>query len=222
MLYCRVDDFPYTKPEEAEKHSFESFKLFDAVMKKHGLPYYLGVIPNNTTSEQLTWFSERDQKNIKIAMHGVCHDERYENEFNDWMTADDIFRIILSARCPMVFYSGQEIDTYIPPHNVIGGCTLNALKRAGFNKVLCGPGTEDYVLEYGRKVFEFDMVYSKPPLEYGRTDELLKTKSAEYINAATKNRDVYLCLHWTWENNIGLEHLDEYLSSISEAIKEIK
>ena len=46
--------------------------------------------------------------------------------------------------------------------------------------------------------------------------------TAEYINAATKNRDVYLCLHWTWENNIGLEHLDEYLSSISEAIKEIK
>lgn len=210
VLSIRVDDFPSTKDDEAWRHNLENFKRFHEVMQKHGQSYYLGVIPNRTTDEQLRWLGENPS--IRVAMHGINHDERFPNEFRDHMTAADIRQALVAARIPLDARCGP-LDTYIPPHNVFDPRTCLALVEAGFKRVLCGPGSHPVEMDFGRRR-GLEVIYSSEPLEYGRSDELLQRGSVAWISTETQKRDMMLTLHWTWEWNIGLDNLDRYLTEL--------
>jgi len=217
MLFCRVDDFPYTKKEEMWRHNLESFKLFDAVMKKHNLGYFLAVIPNNVTIEQLEWLSIQD--NITIAMHGIRHEEKQANEFKQWQTSKDIFDEIVLARNKLELHGKKKVDVYIPPHNFIDSRTCEALSRAGFKSVLCGPETNPSVLLYGKQTLKLKMFCSGDEREYGRSDELQKNGSVKYFSYLAHKQDVFLSLHFTWECDIGVDKLDSYLKLLDDVIR---
>lgn len=211
MLNIRVDDFPGTRPNEFDKHNLESFKQFHDVMQKYKLRYSLGVIPFHTSDDDLRWL--RDQNDIHVSLHGVVHDETQMNEFLPFLTKDEVVVDLRIARDRMESILGYNISSYIPPHNVIDPRTCVALKELHFERVLCGPGTEYSVMEFARNI-HLDCHYSSAPLEYGRSDELLARGSAQHLRSISKDNNVWLTLHWTWEKNIGLDHLNQYLKEL--------
>lgn len=218
-ILLRVDDFPGVKPEEFWKHNLENFKVFDALLEKHGIEEYIvGVIPRYTKPEHIEWLSQNPR--IEVALHGVNHDNRFPSEFRDHETEDDIYRKLLSAKEPLKRCNGYgDVHVYIPPFNAIDIKTCRALKRANFTTVLCGPGTDRTVIDAMGDELLF--VYSRHPVWYGRSDEMLNRDSAaERIRDEiddVKNRCV--TLHWTWEWNIGLDHLDRLLREISDIFR---
>lgn len=214
MFNVRVDDFLLTKEEESWRHNLENFKLFDKVMEKHGVSYVLGVIPRTATVGHLEYLAANPR--IEVAMHGILHDERYPNEFRSHQTETDVADAISSVKQvwdPLV----GPIDKYIPPHNVIDHKTIRALDGLGFETIFGGPETNPYVADFAQGM-GLSVHVSKAPVEYGRSDELLQRGSVEHILKEAKDRDVWLTLHWTWEFNIGLQHLDEYLSKLAPVI----
>lgn len=205
MILLRVDDFPGTKPNEFHKHNLESFKQFDAIVKKYVPSYLLGVIPKHATSEQLLWLSQN--KYIKVALHGINHDERYQNEFGAWLTDNDVYSALLSAKLLLKCSVGYDIDTYIPPHNCFDQRTIKQLKYTGFKNIAGGPGSPQN--------FKSDLInylYSEHPKGYGRSDELMERGSVEWLTS--RKDDVWLTLHFPWEINVGLEFLEKYLSQL--------
>ncbi len=215
-MRLRVDDFPYTKPDERWKHNLENFKKFDAILEKHGIgQYVLGVIPKYTTKEDIDWLSENPR--VEVALHGVEHDERFANEFRDFETEDGIRSKLISAKEPLKRCNGfGDVTTYIPPHNVIDFKTAKALRKAGFTSLMCGPGTALQVYDTIRdlKLFE-DLSFSTSPYFYGRSDEMLECGADRQINEMRWKPNIVLTLHWTWEWNIGLENLDRFLEKIN-------
>jgi hypothetical protein len=223
VISIRVDDFPFSKPEEAWKHNLESFKRFDDTVAKYVDGYVLGVIPKHATEEQLDWLAANDR--AVVAMHGVEHDERFPNEFREHMTERDVREVLLGAKQKLLrCNSDGKVGMYVPPHNVLDARTLRALKDAGFTSVFGGPGTaatlDQYAWTLGLGFFA-----SEHPLWYGRSDELLERDHAHetilsYGNDP-KNRwkMKYLTLHWTWETNIGLESLDRFLQKIAPVLR---
>lgn len=208
-MIIRVDDFPGTKPEEFWRHNLDNFKRFDDVMHKHDLDYTLGVIPRYTTEEHIKWLTANPW--IHVALHGRYHDERFPNEFRDHETEQDVYQAILSAKAPLEGCNPLGIEIYIPPHNVIDRKTVNALHRAGIQSIWGGPGSDPAVLEYARSK-GMDTIYFTDPLEYGRSDELLQRNAQVFLREQKR----CLCLHWTWEWNIGLESLDRFLTELGD------
>lgn len=213
----RVDDFPGTKPEEFWKHNLDNFKRFDDVLAKYVPEYVLGVIPKHTTEEMVRYLESNER--IRVALHGIEHDERYPNEFRPWETTEQIFNKLVSARQPFQKCNGAfEVTDYIPPHNVIDRKTLDALKLAGFKRVYGGPGTDTdscgYAKEIGVKLY-----YSHHPLWYGRSDEMVQRDQAhKAIIGNSETSDYVVTLHWTWEWNIGLDNLARFLDEIKEVL----
>ena len=60
-------------------------------------------------------------------------------------------------------------------------------------------------------------IHSEPPLEYGRSDELMQRGAVEYLKEECKKRDVWLTLHSPWEINIGLSSLREFMMKLRDA-----
>lgn len=206
-LLVRVDDYPGTKPDEFWKHNLENFKLFDEVMRRHLDSYALGVIPKHTSDRDLEWL--KTQSHIRLALHGRNHDERFPNEFGDWETAAEVYQALRSLRAHL----GDSV-VYIPPHNVIDAKTVEGLLRSGFTTLWGGPGSDRMVLEHARAL-GMVTAYFEPPEEYGRSDELLQRGSVEFLRERLRSdQPAKLCLHWPWEFNVGLEHLDLYLSRL--------
>jgi hypothetical protein len=218
MTLFRVDDFPGTKPNEFYRHNLETFKEFHQVMSKYSLSYDLGVIPVYSSDEALRWLGQ--QPNIRVAMHGVNHDERFPNEFRDHQTEAEVYAILRNEKAILEEETGKPVHAYIPPHNVIDRKTVNALLKAGFTMLHSGPGTDFdvamYACENGLQTFP-----SFPPY-YGRSDEMMAGGSVNAIISESKAREnpynshgpLVIGLHWTWEKNIGFEHLDLFLSKI--------
>lgn len=212
MLKVRVDDFPGTRVDEFYRHNLDTFKAFDAVMEKHGIEYVLGCIPRHTTQEHLEWLSQNQR--IEVAMHGVDHDERFQNEFRDHQTKRDICQAIMSVKSiwdPLV----GPVTTYIPPHNCIDTKTVDALHECGFDTILGGPGTEGIIFKHAvLKGMQTHLSFPDAGL-YGRSDELLAFGACEKIRKHMSSSFVaYLTLHWTWEKNIGLQSLDQFLTEL--------
>lgn len=209
-IRIRVDDFPGTKPEEFYRHNLENFKQFHALIPKK---YLLGVIPTHASKGDILQIGAQD---IEIGMHGIYHDERYPNEFRDYQTQIEIEKILTEQRSHMEHLSGKKVRVYMPPHNVIDKKTIFALENTGFKAFTSGPETIDLEQIH----LNIKRLHSIPPLEYGRSDELLQRGSVEYLREEAKKRTVFLTLHWTWEWNIGLEHLKLYLSKIEDLIED--
>lgn len=223
MLRIRVDDFPGTRPEEFDRHNLENFKLFDAVMRRHGASYVLGVIPRHATEEQLVWLGK--QGHVELAMHGVDHDERFLDEFREWQTVEEICYSLIVAKRSLEASSGRSVSTYVPPHNVLNPRSVLALDRAGFSTVLCGPGTDFSFIELAIDV-GLRVAYCPEPFFYGRSDEMLARGAPrvvrEALSSCESGVDVFLTLHWTWEWNVGLGHLDALLKEFPGAFERPK
>ncbi len=211
MLQFRIDDFPGTKPEEFFKHNLDSFKRFDEVLEKNGVKeYYLGVIPRHVTQEQLKYLSTNPR--VIVAMHGVDHDERFLNEFKEHQTFQDIKNAISSVKTmwdPIV----GPIDSYIPPHNVIDAKTVKALADLKFKKLFSGPGSDESKLVLA-DFLGLDVVRNTDRVDYGRSDELLRSGMDKVIRELALTKRTTLTLHFPWEVNIGLDHLDRFLKEI--------
>lgn len=211
-LVLRVDDFPGTKPLEFDRHNLDNYKLFDEALERNGVQQYiLGFIPKYCTPEMLEWIATNPR--IVLALHGVEHDESRKNDL-EFKTEDEIVSDFNMIRTTLAYDFGKDVKIYMPPHNVFDVKTVKGAKRAGFEAITGGPETDPLVaaavmmegLEYLHSLF---------PYEYGRSDELIQRGSVEFIEAKLKaGRDSILTLHWTWEFNIGLEHLERYLARL--------
>lgn len=218
-VILRVDDFPGTKPEEFWKHKLDNFKKFDEVLERNGIQEYtLGVIPKYTTEEHIDWLASNPR--IEVALHGIEHDERFPNEFRDHETEDDIYQKIVSASQPLARANGRgKLFRYIPPHNVVDLKTARALKRAGFTTLLGGPGSDERALDWIHENGILEVLYSKHPVWYGRSDEMMQGDIVRTILEPGYVGHQCLTLHWTWEWNIGLENLEKFLSQIGHVFK---
>lgn len=210
-IIIRVDDFPGTKPGEFDKHNLDSFKRFDEVMYRNGFDsYYLGIIPRYLKKEDIAFFS--DNRRIVCALHGINHPEHIQDEFGEYEPRD-IEPALKAVKWVLDASLGYSIVDYIPPHNVVNQSTIHALHDLGFRRIWTGPET-DLTLDFSG----IERLHSFKPFEYGRSDELLQLGSVEYFSNLNKEIVSYLTLHFPWEINIGLTHLDEYLRQLREAM----
>lgn len=212
----RVDDFPWTKRDERDKHNLDAFLKFQDVINEFVGGYWLlGVIPGNCGQDELN-FLRHKTSGIRIGMHGIMHDESRANEFLPYLTTDDIERQLCLTRVLLATAIQQDVRVYMPPHNVVDSRTLTALPKAGFRAFTGGPETAP--------AFRNDFVggikylHSQPPHEYGRSDEMLVRNSAAHLIRESADKDIWLTLHWTWETNIGLESLRRLLSEIGDSL----
>lgn len=212
-LMIRVDDFPGTKPAENFKHNLENFKRFHHYLTSYDdFRYTLGVIPGYTKPVDLKWLKEQD---IDIALHGVVHSESHLDEFYG-KQYQAIETALLHAKNFLELYSECRTISYIPPHNTISADTVLALSRLGFDRIYGGPETEEDMKGF-IKLEGMEYIHSEPPLEYGRSDELMERGAVNYLREECKTRDIWLTLHAPWEINIGLENLRNFMMKLHDA-----
>jgi hypothetical protein len=216
MLFLRVDDYPFTKRDERWRHNRMTFTAFDEVVRRHVPSYMLAVIPSLVDDADVDMLANMDH--VEVAMHGVRHDERFQNEFQSWETDDDVLSLLNSGLSRISSTNGWLVNKYVPPHNVLDVRTINALRSLHFTDVFGGPETERDVMVHARSIGMNTWV-SQPPHLYGRSDEMLQRGSVDFIRSFRD--DAYLTLHWTWETNIGLSHLDNFLSQVREHISPV-
>lgn len=214
MIRVRVDDFPQTKGEP--QHSLQAFRSFDKCLREciGGRRYLLGVIPGRCTVDDLLFI--RNETDCAVGMHGTDHDEAKldrngGNQFEPYLTVDQIRKILTDNRMALRDAVGRPVDVYMPPRNVIDHRVALAARASGFEAFTSGPETALSV----RKDWGRWLIHSEPPHEYGRTDELLQRGSDEIMRMYRgPDVDVVLTLHWTWETNIGLTHMERFFSLI--------
>jgi hypothetical protein len=213
MLRLRIDDYPGAKPAEFDKHNLKNFlKFYDLLDKRVGKQFLLGVIPKHTADAELIFIGALP--NVVVGMHGIDHDERFLNEFRNHLTTKDVTTKLKNSRERLQHLTKQNVDVYMPPHNIVDIRTLKACDQAGFKAFTSGPETD--LFDFDGAPYRARELYSEAPLEYGRSDELLQRGSIKHLtDRCFAGETVYLTLHWTWEWNIGLEHLDRYLAELS-------
>lgn len=213
MIQIRVDDFPHTKGEP--QHTLEAFREFHReITACTGVTYLLGVIPGRCTVEDILFL--RNETDCVIGMHGIDHDEAkldlYQNEFPPYYSSRDVGRRILEASDALDAAVGRRTDIYMPPRNRIDRRTVDVLPDCGFVAFTGGPETPNE-LRNGTDLLY--IIHSEPPHEYGRTDEMYEAGSHVILaEQSEKGRDIVLTLHWTWETNIGLDHMRRFLTAI--------
>lgn len=211
MIRIRVDDFPHTKGEP--QHSIENFRKFERVIRDIvGVNFLLGVIPNRLEGEHIRYL--RDESSAVIGMHGVSHDENslniHQNEFPPVIFSDDaVLDILRDTRGMLAVQVGSPVDVYMPPRNIIDQRTIDAARQAGFSAFTGGPETDLNLIRENP-----DIILSRVPHEYGRSDEMLKRMSHVHLVNIGQSETVTLTFHWTWEVNIGLNHLVTFLRNI--------
>jgi hypothetical protein len=157
------------------------------------------------------------QESIEVALHGIYHDERFLNEFREYTTEEQIRVALLFERDMMEMITGKNVKTYIPPHNTIDRKTVNALVKCEFERLFVGPETDVDVIAYAVSK-GMSVVRHSPPYLYGRSDELLQRGAPSFYRTAFTGLIINVGLHWTWEHNVGLQHLDRFLSEIEDLI----
>jgi hypothetical protein len=213
MIRVRVDDFPQTKAEP--QHTPQAFRDFHRELSAllGGRRYLLGVIPGRCSADDILLL--RNETDCVIGMHGIRHDEAlldlYGNEFPPYESRAEVRRQLAEAREALIQAVGRPVRIYMPPRNSIDMRTLSMLAGVGFDFFTSGPETDRTIIKNTLGVH----IHSQPPHEYGRSDELLRREShLRLMESSDAGRDVVLALHWTWETNIGLSHLREFLSRI--------
>lgn len=222
MISIRVDDFPHTKGES--QHTLGAYKEFHHCLSEGigGRSYLLGVIPKRCTSDDFAYL--RSEPSIIVGMHGTDHDENRlnrngGNQFESWMTSKQIEDELLASKLLLDNECIHPIWMYMPPRNVLDRRTMLAMENVGFKAYTGGPETDTICrepdLQFDAYVEEnclsLEYFHSEPPHEYGRSDEMLQRGSDKWLSAGI---DAVLCLHWTWETNIGLKHLMAFLDAI--------
>jgi hypothetical protein len=214
VIRVRVDDFPHTSKREPQ-HTLKSFLEFHKVLS-HGIghrKYLLGVVPGQCTIEDILFL--RQNVDCVVGMHGTDHDEQRldrnaGNQFEPYLSAGDILHTLHEHRTALEMVLGQPVKVYMPPRNVINHRTHGVLEQAGFDWYTTGPETDRWAVDHSRAL------RSQGPWNYGRSDELLRRDQApaRLMAASEAGVNPILTLHWTWEVNIGLEHLERFLTEI--------
>lgn len=167
---------------------------------------------------------------IKIAMHGYNH--RYILDSNKNLIAEysvnDLNLLTektIKGRQHIEKIFNQEIDIFVPPDNAIGKCGLQAIRTAGFKKVLRTFPIRIFDAKITKKTIQhwmervkfriiFKIVYSKP-IYNGFTEEiacyLYKGQSIEKLKEDFKIYKKYdlpfiIATHY-WECNSYKENL---------------
>lgn len=202
-VQLRVDDYPYTKPEEAWRHTPQAFAAFDECIPAK---YLLGVIPGKL--DLFPSHSILSTGKIVVGMHGVHHDEDFLNENGSNEFARVPFGqhgfVLKNGLIKLWRHASVKSEVYMPPRNTIDQLTANACNALGFKAVTTGPETDLTVTEL---IWFLGMrpLQSLPPFSYGRSDELLQRGAVEHLyESHDRGETVVLGLHWTWETNIGL------------------
>lgn len=209
MIRIRVDDFPQTKGEP--QHTLQAFRQFHAELTALiGCTYLLGVIPGRCSVDDILFL--RNETDCVIGMHGINHDERlldaHGNEFAPYLSKLDVRRQLLDAHSALSSAVGRPVPYYMPPRNAIDMRTASVLNGM-FDAFTSGPETDRRVMD------RFAHIHSEYPHEYGRTDEMLARESHRVlVERCDAGRFPVLTLHWTWETNIGLEHMRRFLGKI--------
>lgn len=210
-IRIRVDDYPHTKGEP--QHTIDAFRDFHRRLTDGigGRRYLLGVIPGRCTPEHLLCL--RRDTDCVIGMHGTDHDERRldrngGNQFEPYLTAAGVGSILQEHREALELAMARPVRIYMPPRNVIDRRTVGVLEGCGFEWFTTGPETDPEIRRLR------GTIHSQPPHEYGRSDEMLMRNSHVELNLRPDSQDTVLTLHWTWEVNIGLQHLDRFLAEI--------
>jgi hypothetical protein len=210
QIRIRVDDFPHTKAEP--QHTRDAFRAFHGkLVAMTGAQYLLGVIPRRCSVEDVLML--RRETDCMIGMHGIEHDEEklslYGNEFAPYLSKQDIRNQLREAKEALEGAVGRRVRVYMPPRNQIDQRTAAVLNGL-FDMYTAGPETDpEVMLRFGNYAF------SEFPHEYGRSDEmLLRHSHEELIRRCEDGRFPVLTLHWTWETNIGLKHLQAFLERI--------
>lgn len=212
MIRVRVDDFPHTKDGEKGKHSLAAYREFHRVLSEciGGRRYVLGVIPGRCSVDDVLFL--RNETDVSIGMHGINHDEEkldiYRNEFPPFYSEQQVGRLLIEASHALEVGVCREVRLYMPPRNMIDRRTVDVLMDCGFYGYTAGPETHAAFL-YHPDLVVFPSI---PPFEYGRTDELLQREA--HVHLRQFKGDVILTLHWTWETNIGLEHMRKFFAEI--------
>lgn len=236
-LKLRVDDFPGTKKHDFYKHGLDSLKKFDEIVTEFFSEYLLGVIPSKLKNQDIEWL--KNNKHIKIAMHGVYHDETKKFEF-DGKSKEMIENDLVIGKLALLKIRDEIID-YIPPHNAVRDETLEVLEKLGFKTVYGGPGNDDEFWSKTKYKFKnLNFYYSKWPELYGRSDELLNGQTVicnnkkidikpgfDYVcNMLKQAKDlhyhlffpgfdsVWLTIHLPWERNLEFKTLKPYLERL--------
>lgn len=210
MIRIRVDDFPHTKGEP--QHTLEAFRQFHRELTAlTGKRYLLGVIPKRCTPEDILFL--RNETDCVIGMHGIEHNEQqldiHGNEFPTYLSKQNIHDRLAEAKVALETGVGRQTNVYMPPRNLIDQRTAAVLNGL-FDRYTAGPETDTQVLDR----FPYWLM-SQWPHEYGRCDELLGREShLAMMQKVDHGHGVVLTLHWTWETNIGLQHLRSFLSQI--------
>lgn len=216
MIRVRVDDFPNTKDGEKDRHSLAAFRDFHRCLSEciGGKRYLLGVIPKRCSVEDILFL--RNETDCVIGMHGIFHDEAkldiYQNEFPPYMTGHDIASQILVAAKALDDGIGRRTEIYMPPRNRIDRRTVEILQDCGFHAYTTGPETPVELRRMPHDLSPFP-INSSPPHEYGRTDEMFQRESHLLLRNTT-DIDIILTIHWTWETNIGLDHMRRFFAEI--------
>ncbi len=211
-----MDDFPNTKDNEKDKHSLTAFREFDRCLREciGGKRYLLGVIPKRCDPDDILFL--RNETDCEIGMHGIYHDEAlldlYQNEFPPYLSQRDVCRYLQEASDALDNAIGRRTEIYMPPRNRIDSRTVDVLLDAGFFAFTGGPETPAEL----RRDNEDGVVYyhSEPPHEYGRTDEMFARLTHDHLISRGLTQKTVLTLHWTWETNIGLQHMRKFFSQI--------
>lgn len=213
MIKVRVDDFPHTKGEPQQ--TLAAFREFHRELSAllGGRRYLLGVIPGRCSVEDVLML--RNETDCAVGMHGINHSEweldRYQNEFPSFMPSSQVQARMTEAREGLCSAVGRDVSVYMPPRNLIDWRTVRLLSECGFFWFTSGPETDPELRDY----FGGNCIHSQPPYEYGRTDELLQREAhLRMMEKVDRGYDVVLTLHWTWETNIGLQHMRAFLSQI--------
>ncbi len=205
----RVDDFPQTKGEP--QHTLAAYREFDRCLREvtGGKRYLLGVIPGRSTVDDLLYL--RNETDCVVGMHGTDHDEARlnrngGNQFEPYLTNGEVLRQLTENRAALQMAVGRPVRIYMPPRNVIDWRTVGSLEASGFGWFTAGPETKDDFLRLSECI---------PSLVYGRTDELLlQGRDQHLIGQDGFGEGPVLTLHWTWETNIGLDHMRRFFERI--------
>lgn len=219
MIRVRVDDYPRTSKHEPQ-HTRSTFRDFHRVLSEGigGKRYLLGVVPGQCDPDDLLLI--RNELDVVVGMHGTDHDEERltrngGNQFEPYLTANQISQALDEHRKALGSALGQWATVYMPPRNVIDERTVTAALACGFHYFTSGPETSADVRERHPLMF----IHSEKPHEYGRSDEMFAARShLTLAERAAEGRDITLCLHWTWETNVGLGQLRRFLNQIPKAL----
>lgn len=208
-LRVRVDDFPYTKLHEWQpsRHSLTRFAEFDSIIP---VRYLLGIVPMNAFNVD-AWPPLSGK--VVPGMHGYWHLESRQNEF-EGHDLNDVTSYLRAGREMIRERMGVYPDVYMPPHNAVDVNTTIACQRVGFKAITGGPGIHPIMPRVIEEHAHMRYLGSETPFMYGRSDEISLA-----LDSCDHGYDPYaaggiLTLHWTWENNIGFDHLRRFIDRI--------